>query len=245
LIDIPIWIMSKVSVDLAAPSPYIEPDGRLHRMKRRLSYAFAFRLIGRHFRSSSPRSVLEIGTGSGYFLDFFSQRYPGAVVTGIEYDERLLAITRARAPRARCLQGNAEAFDLLPEKFDLVVSFQVIEHLYEPEQMLAQVRRHLAPEGLFIITTPNLGGFGAQVMGRHWHGHRDDHVSLKSARDWVALVESHGFKSVYAGSTFFSGIPWLNRMPLGLINWALLTLFGAWPWRRGESFVGAFVVGKE
>lgn len=237
--------MSKVSVDLTAPSPYIEKDGRLHRMKRRLGYAFAFRLIRRHFEAGSPRSALEVGTGSGYFLAFFSQLYPQAAVTGIEYDERLLAVTRARAPRARCLQGNAEAVNLLPETFDLVVSFQVIEHLYEPERMLAQVRRHLAPGGLFIMTTPNLAGVGARLMGRRWHGQRSDHVSLKNAREWVALVESHGFKTAYAGSTFFSGIPWLNRMPLGLINWALLLLFGAWRWQHGESFVGAFVGSAE
>lgn len=233
--------MSKVSVNLEEPSPYIEQEGRLHRFKRRLSYAVAFRLIRRHFGSAGPRSVLEVGTGSGFFLDFFTERYPDAKATGIEYDERLLEVTRARAPRATCMQGNAETFDLQPQVFDVVASFQVIEHLFEPERLVAQARRHLAPGGLLIITTPNLGGLGARLMKSRWHGYRDDHVSLKNVEQWIALIEGQGFRAVYAGSTFFTGIPWLNRLPFGLLNWGLLTVFGAWRWRQGESFVGAFV----
>jgi SAM-dependent methyltransferase len=233
--------MSKVSVDLTAPSPYVEQDGRMHRFKRRLSYGFAFRLIKRHFKSAGPKSVLEVGTGSGFFLEFLMKEYPGASAAGVEYDERLLEVTRARAPRAICVQGNAETFDLSPQTFDLIVSFQVIEHLYEPERLVRQARRHLAPGGLLILTTPNLASVGARYMGPKWHGYRDDHVSLKSADQWTSLVESQGFRAVYSGSTFFSGIPWMNRMPLGLVNWGLLTVFGAWRWQQGESYVGAFV----
>lgn len=233
--------MSKVSVDLSAPSPYIEKDSRLHRFKRSLSYAFAFRLITQHFRNNAPRSLLEIGTGSGFFLDFFSERFPAATLHGVEFDERLLAVTQARCPRAQCRQGNAETFDLSPLRFDVIVSFQVIEHLYEPERLLEKARQHLAPGGLLIITTPNLDGVGARWMGKRWHGHRDDHVNLKGANEWQRLIESHGFRSIYAGSTFFSGVPWLNRLPLGLLNWGLLATLGSVRWRQGESFVGAFV----
>lgn len=233
--------MSKVSVDLASPSPYIERDSRLHRFKRSLSYGFAFRLIRRHFQAHAPRSLLEVGTGSGFFLDFFTHRYPGSAAHGVEYDERLLAVTRARCPQAHCQQGNAETFDLRPLSFDLIVSFQVIEHLFEPQRMLERMRQHLAPGGLLIITTPNLDGIGARWMGQRWHGFRDDHVTLKGAKAWQDLIETQGFRTVYAGSTFFSGVPWLNRLPLGLVNWALLTGFGAWRWRQGEAFVGAFV----
>ena len=44
-----------------------------------------------------------------------------------------------------------------------------------------------------------------------------------------------------SGSTFFSGVPWLNRLPLGLVNWSLLATLGALRWESGEAFVGAFV----
>lgn len=95
------------------------------------------------------------------------------------------------------------------------------------------------------MTTPSLAGFGAWVMGRQWHRYRDDHVSLKGAREQVALVESKGISTLFVGSTFFSGIPWLNRVAFGLVNCALRAPFGAWSWRRGKSFLGAFMGGNK
>lgn len=232
--------MSKVSVDLNEPSPYIEVDTWFHRFKRRLSYAHAFNLIKKFKPDLNHGVILEIGTGSGYFLAFCNEFLPDAELFGIEYDERLLDTTKKRAPFAHCSQGNAETFNLSSKVFDVVVSFQVIEHLYQPDEMLRRVRDHLKLDGLFIVTTPNLSGLGARLMGEKWHGYRDDHVSLKGVDEWVRLIESHGFKTMYAGSTFFTGIPIMNRLPLGIINWGLLYLFGSWRWRKGESFVGAF-----
>jgi SAM-dependent methyltransferase len=234
--------MPKISIDLDSPSPYIERNSFLHRVKRNLSYSFALRQIRRFVATPERSSILEIGTGSGFFFQAAHRKYPGAKLTGIEYDHRLLRETQARAPFATCIQGNAEAFDLAPETFDAVVSFQVIEHLYDPSAMIARAKSHLKKGGILIITTPNLDGLGARLMGPKWHGYRDDHVSLKGNSAWVRLVEGHGFKARYVGSTFFSGLPILNRFPFGLVNWALLVIFGAARWRHGESFVGVFAV---
>lgn len=234
--------MARVSVDLNEPTPYIEPSGRFYRFRRKLTFAFAFKLINQFSTRSRIQSILEIGTGSGYFLSSCHDRFPRAKLFGIEYDERLLEESRSRATNAQCSQGNAETFCLLPEKFDVIVSFQVIEHLFNPSEMLNRVREHLNPGGLFIVTSPNLEGIGAKIMGSNWHGYRDDHVSLKSAKEWVSIIEGHGFHTRYAGSTFFSGIPVMNRAPLGFINWGLLLLFGSAKWDKGESFVGAFTL---
>ena len=122
----------------------------------------------------------------------------------------------------------------------MVVSFQVIEHLYNPSAMLVNVRNHLRPGGIFLVTTPNVSGFGARWMQDKWHGYREDHVSLMGKDDWDRLIISHGFEPLYSGSTFFSGVPILNKLPLGVINWLLLVVFGSLRWRWGESYVGVF-----
>lgn len=145
-----------------------------------------------------------------------------------------------KVKNARIAQGNAEEFDLRGERFDIIVSLQVIEHLYRPELMLASARQNLKPGGIFIFTTPNLGGCGARVMKDKWHGYRDDHVSLKEYGNWINFVEKNGFTPVYCGSTFFSGIPLLNKLPLGIVNWFLLFFIGHMKWKHGESFVGIF-----
>lgn len=232
--------MKKVSVDLNSPSPYIETGSFFYKIKRRLTYAFAIRAITRIKRKEDEFSLLEIGTGSGYFLSFINSEFPRATLSGIEYDPRLLEVTKEKVPFANCLKGDAELFDFGNEKFDVIVSFQVIEHLYDPGAMLDRVKNHLKPNGIFIVSTPNLNGLGARIMGKRWHGYRDDHVSLKGYNEWRALLERSGFATIYCGSTFFSGIPILNRFPLGIINWMLLAIFGTARWQHGESFVGIF-----
>jgi SAM-dependent methyltransferase len=232
--------MRRVSVDLETPTPYLEKDTFFHKLRRDLSYAFAIRKIRQQFSVNAPIAILEVGTGSGFFFSALRRRLPNARLWGIEYDPRLLEETKRRAPFAECVQGNAETFDLLPNSFDVIVSFQVIEHLYDPSAMIRQSKAHLKSPGILIITTPNPDGVGAKVMGKKWHGFRDDHVSLKGNADWVRLIESHGFRTLYSGSTFFSGLPVMNRLPLALVNWSLLVALGAIRWRWGEAFVGVF-----
>jgi SAM-dependent methyltransferase len=230
----------KVSVNTEIPSPYIENKGGLYRLKRKLTYGFAFRLLNKYLSRGLDMEVLEIGTGSGFFLDFAHVYFPNACFSGVEYDERLLSESASRAPHARLVQGNAENFDLGQGQFDLVVSFQVIEHLYNPSAMLENVRAHLKPGGIFLVTTPNLSGLGARWMEDKWHGYREDHVSLKGKDEWDRLIVSHGFSPLYSGSTFFSGVPILNTLPFGIVNWLLLVALGSLPWSVGESYVGVF-----
>lgn len=232
--------MNKISVNLDAPSPYIEKTTRFHRFKRALTYRFALSLIAKYAKNG-VNSLLEIGTGSGYFLSSFHAKNPKTALTGLEYDERLLGETKNKVPFANCIQGNAEYFDFSMKNFDVVVSFQVIEHLYNPAAMLTLVRKHLKPGGIFLITSPNLDGFGARIMGNKWHAYRDDHVSLKGCKVWQELIEQHGFETLYSGSTFFSGVPFMNKFPIGIFNWMLLLVLGSAKWHRGESFVGVFI----
>lgn len=232
--------MTEVTVDLQEGSPYAEPDSAWYRFKRKLTYRTILSWVRRGSRGNAKFSLLEIGTGSGYLVSFIESEYPEARVVGIEYDPRLVALTQHKVMRARILQGNAESIPLHDDKFDVVVSLQVIEHLYHPERMVAVVFDLLVPGGRFILTTPNLGCLSARVMGQRWHGYRRDHVSLKDRAGWVDFVEGHGFKTVYSGSTFFTGVPILNRLPLGILNWALLLVVGTLPWDQGESFIGVF-----
>lgn len=232
--------MKKVSVELSVPSHYSETDSKLYRFKRKLTLKPILDIVRKLAKNNQSFSLLEIGSGAGFLMTFLEAEYPNAKLTGVEYDERLIPVIKSKVKRAKIVQGNAEEFNFENEKFDLIVSLQVIEHLYEPEQMIERVKKHLKPGGTFVYTTPNPEGLGAKLMKDKWHGYREDHVSMKGVDEWKALTEKHGFKAVYCGSTFFTGIPVMNKLPLGLINWGLLFIFGSFRWKLGESFVGIF-----
>lgn len=231
--------MSKVTVDLSTPTPYAETDSRLHQFKRRLTYRNILSRVRPALRNEPECRVLEVGCGSGYLLSRLEELVPRAELWGLEYDPRLVSLTCSKLKRAKVIQGNAESF-ALPGQFDLVVSCQVIEHLYNPIGMIKSAHEQLKSGGLFAFTTPNLTSVAARFMGSKWHGFRPDHVSLKSMAEWGALARAFPFVSVYEGSTFFSGIPLLNRFPLGVFNWTFLLTLGSLRWHHGESYVGVF-----
>jgi SAM-dependent methyltransferase len=232
--------MENVTVNLEEPSLYAEPDSKFYRLKRKLTYQTILKIVRKKIGKRTDFSLLEIGTGSGFFLSYLEKEFPNAILKGIEYDPRLVSLTQSKVRNAKIIQGNAENFFLNAEKFDIIVSLQVIEHLYNPELMIQTVRKHLKHDGFFIFTTPNLNCFSEKVMKKRWHGYREDHVSLKDVNGWRNFTEKEGFKCLYAGSTFFTGIPMLNKLPLGLINWALLLTLGSLKWSHGESFIGIF-----
>ena len=136
----------KVTVDLNIDSPYIENDTKFHNFKRRMTYRLPFKLIKKYLKKNRSASahidILEIGVGSGYFAKFFHEQYQNSNYTGLEYDPRLIDVTKQKVPYANLVQGNAEEF-ALDQKFDVVVSFQVLEHLYNPERMIKSIYHHL------------------------------------------------------------------------------------------------------
>jgi SAM-dependent methyltransferase len=227
-------------VDVNSYSEYEEPDSKYYRIKRKLTLKTILKIIRKSVKSFKSFSLLEIGTGSGYLITFLESEFPKAKLTGLEYNNRLVLLTRKKVKNAKIVQGNAEEFNFKTETFDIIVSLQVIEHLYHPELMLSAVKKHLKPGGIFIFTTPNSGCISAKIMKDKWHGFREDHVSLKKFDEWESFIYKNGFTSIYCGSTFFSGIPVLNKFPFGIINWCLLFLIGSMKWKYGESFIGVY-----
>ena len=233
-----------VSVDLDTDTLYSEPDTRIYRFKRKLMYSNLLKIIHRQIGKRDSANILEVGTGSGFLISFLENKYPHFSLQGLEYDPRLVRLTNSKLIRSNVVQGNAEDFHNLGS-FDLVVSSQVIEHLYNPENFALSVKNVLSENGILVFTTPNLDCLSKRLLGSTWHGYRQDHVSLKSRKEWDKMMTDFGFEILYSGSTFFSGIPVLNKLPFGIINWLLLYFFGSLRWNLGESYVGVFKISSK
>jgi SAM-dependent methyltransferase len=103
---------------------------------------------------AADRTVLDAGCGEGYGAAMLA-----AVARRVLALDQTEAITIAAA-RHRVAHLEFRGFDLtalarLGETFELVVSFQVIEHLPDPEGFLAGLAACTAPGGTLVVTTPN------------------------------------------------------------------------------------------
>jgi len=111
-------------------------------------YAFAARL-------ARGKRVLDAGCGAGYG----SAELAGAAdsVVGVDVAPEAIAFATAhyQLPNLRFEQGSCTALPNPGGCFDLVVAFEVIEHLTDWRAFLAETRRVLAPNGQLVVSTPN------------------------------------------------------------------------------------------
>jgi SAM-dependent methyltransferase len=99
------------------------------------------------------RDVLEAGCGEGYGADLIAD--DARRVVGLDYDESAVAHVRARYPRVEMRHGNLAELPLPDADVDVVVNFQVIEHLWDQGQFVAECLRVLRPSGVLLMSTPN------------------------------------------------------------------------------------------
>ncbi|CDO10567.1 class I SAM-dependent methyltransferase [Mycolicibacterium cosmeticum] len=101
----------------------------------------------------ADRDVLEAGPGEGYGADLIAG--VARRVIGVDYDESAVAHIRARYPRVQMHLGNLADLPLADASVDVVVNFQVIEHLWDQAQFVGECFRVLRPGGLLMMSTPN------------------------------------------------------------------------------------------
>jgi SAM-dependent methyltransferase len=106
-------------------------------------------------RLAPGRDVLDAGCGSGYGTALLA-RAGARRVLGVDIAPE--AVTEARAvapPNAGVVTGDLTALDVPDASFDLVVCFEVLEHLEAQDALLDELRRVVRPDGLVLVSSPN------------------------------------------------------------------------------------------
>jgi SAM-dependent methyltransferase len=214
--------------------------GRMQRLFRSFAYFLWKRELKKFARTNSGRtlSVTDVGCGPGFLLERLRLWFPKANLTGIDSSQLLLSTMASQCDGVRALVGDACSIPLEDGSQDVLFCLHVVEHLPAPCLFFSEARRVLRPGGLLIVATPNLDGLGARIMKSKWSGYSDPtHISLHGADFWREHVLRAGFQIRRDGTTGLSGLPWLNKMPLGLLQWIPVFLFGMFPWNKGEAYI--------
>ena len=149
----------------------------------------------------SGRRVLELGSGEGFGAALLADT--AASVTGIDIDELTVAHSRLNyeAPNLSFRVGSAaDLSDLADDTFDAVIAFEVIEHLTEQNEMLAEVARVLAPGGLLFASTPDRRAY-SDATGQDNPFHQRE----LTREEFSALLDSHFEQFALFGQRVMTG----------------------------------------
>ena len=146
-------------------SLFAELDNPVYEQERLARYAFAQEHV-------SGRRVIDAGCGARDGPLLLARGAEGVV--GVDVDPRAVKLAAARyaSPRVTYAAMDGRAMALASASFDVVVSFEVIEHLPEAdhEPYLREMCRLLKPGGVYLGSTPN-AAFTADLDPNESHEH--------------------------------------------------------------------------
>lgn len=164
--------------------------------------------------------VLDVGCGNGAACGEFLKR--GCDVVGVDLSEEGITWARRTYPQARfeILAADRDILKRLnSEPFDVVISTEVVEHLYAPREWVHGCYAALKPGGIFICTTPYHGylkNLLISVLGK-WDAHISPlwdggHIKLWSEHTLGLLLSEAGFEGLkFRGAGRFPGL-WMTMI---------------------------------
>ena len=163
---------------------------------------------------AARQSALEIGTGTGIFLECLSNEGFTKLV-GVEPSSAAIAAA-PEYRRAWIHEGMFDENGFAPESFDLICCFMTMEHVRDPNIIAHSALRLLRPGGAFVTVTHDYRSPVNRLLGRRSPIIDIEHMQLFSKRSVRHLFESTGYAdvTVKAFVNTYSLRYWLRLVPL-------------------------------
>lgn len=177
------------------------------------------------------KSALDVGCGAGLLCEPLARM--GGAVTGVDAAPENVAAAKAHAAQSR-LAIDYRAGELAEQglgKFDVVTSMEVIEHVTDPAVFIAELARHLEPNGLLLLSTPNRTAASrfflveaAERLGQVPRGTHDWHRFL-TPEELTSLLSDVGLEVMEMQGISFSPLQGLHLSGNMALNYILSARF--------------------
>ena len=141
--------------------------------------------------------ALEIGSGRGGMLHLLRSR--GLDVCGVDVSADRVAEAQTRYGPLPIQQVAGTTLPFPDAAFDVVLSFDVFEHIPDTDAHLDEVRRVLKPRGWYLLQTPNkwTNAIFETIRWRSFTRWKADHCSLHSRAELRRRLVSRGFDAIF------------------------------------------------
>lgn len=134
--------------------------------------------------------LMDVGCGNGHMLNFVTKL--GWQAIGLEIDPA--AVKAARTQGLDVLEGTYERLSEYRQAFDCIVCSHVLEHVYNPQDMLSKLKEALKPGGILLLSLPNANSMLRYHFGENWRGlEAPRHLSIPWMSHLKAKLIEMGF----------------------------------------------------
>jgi SAM-dependent methyltransferase len=180
----------------------------------------------------SIKNVADLGCGSGHKLALLNLAHPDLSLTGFDQESAIEYCKKIHCYGKWVAVNFDEGIDI-NERFDLVISSDVIEHLSEPDKYLETLKSILVPNGYILLSTPERN----RLRGRlNRCAPNKSHVQEWNFEELEIFVKSKGFEVVehviqpaigFSASSFYFKKLFKRLMRLKTLNYNQVILIRA------------------
>lgn len=139
-------------------------------------------------------TIMDVGAGFGNFLEEVGKLKVFKKLIAVEPSPDLAAVCRKKGQEV--IEQVIEKINT-DEKVDVIVNFELIEHLFRPKDFIQACAKLLTGGGLFIVTTPNIKGFDLLTLGKlSGNITGPNHINYFHPKSLSILLENCGFEVV-------------------------------------------------
>lgn len=199
--------------DLTEDHVYLQ---RAHKHPAFKEWLDNIKAFDKNFNNGDPHSVLDIGCGVGGFLDFAADS--GLTIYGFDASSSQVDVARQRHPNVRNAISIKDYAESIGDdvRFDFITMWDVFEHIREPFPLLADVKKYLAPNGIFFISVPGGGPIPARMKVQKLLKQQSaglipwEHVFYHTRRSLKIVFAKAGFQVLKIGGV----APYVRAMSL-------------------------------
>ena len=165
---------------------------RIYQVARKLALKRKFKIISQYDSSDKPNTLLDIGCGTGHFLQYIKQK--GWQVQGVELD--------SKARESASYRVNQDIFSSLKSldtgsQFTSITLWHVLEHLHDLKDSIQTIKNRLHTDGTLFIAVPNHSSYDSIHYENYWAAWDvPRHLYHFNRTSMSKLLESFGFSIV-------------------------------------------------
>lgn len=148
------------------------------------------------------KSALDVGCANAYLVEYLLEKKVDAY--GIELFPEVAAEAQKKFKEKRIYVGDFETYKF-KRKFDLLIMFDLVEHIVKPENMFKISKKLLNPGGFVIILTPDIDALPRKFLKQNWTAYYVEHVHCFSEKAMDYLAKKTGL-TLYKYQRFYKTV---------------------------------------